>query len=382
MTTLDRATVMTLARYRSWPAVSMYLTTRAPGMDAQKDRIAFKNMLRNAELDMMAAGARSSDAIESLSQARALLDDGMFWRQLSRGLAVFVAPGVFEAMRLDIEFPESVHVGDRFWIRPLLPALTIDDRFYLLTFSRGQARLYAGTQKGFEEVEIPGAPSSLADITKYDDYQRDLQFNSRTASTGADHGRRSAMFHGHGGLSDSEQGELRQYARKVSRGVEDVLNNQNAPLLVAGVEYMVALYREVDGYAHTVPQAVMGSPDELSIAEMHAEALRALKPYMDRTYASDLARYEELMGTDQASSDLRTIVAAAHEGRVGVLFVPDGETEWGSYDPGSGQVQTRDDPQPGDWDLAEVAAAETLLHGGQVYAIPAADAQPSAIFRY
>lgn len=382
MTVLDTAAVLTLARHLSWPAVSIYLTTRAPGMDAQKDRIAFKNLLRSAELDLLAAGVRASDADDVLGPGRALLDDGAFWRQLSRGLAVFLAEDAVHVFRTDTGFSDSATVSDRFSIRPLLTALRSDDRFFVLAFSKNQVRLFEGSREGLEQLPVPGAPASLAEATQFDDYEREVQFHSRTPASAAGRGRRAAVFHGHGGLPDVEKERLAAYARLVSRGVHDALQGEDAPLVLVGVEYMVALYREADSYIHTVPESVSGSPDDLSVPELHSAALEILEPHAQRILATDLERLEELRGTRHASTDLSAIVSAAHEGRVDVLFISDRETVWGTYDPSSGTAEIHSEPGPGDCDLADLATAETLLHGGRVHALTNPDAAPAAILRY
>jgi hypothetical protein len=58
---------------------------------------------------------------------------------------------------------------------------------------------------------------------------------------------------------------------------------------------------------------------------------------------------------------------------------------WGTWDAGLARVESHDEPLPGDWDLADLTAVETLMHGGVVHsvkAIPGADEQVAAIFRY
>lgn len=79
---------------------------------------------------------------------------------------------------------------------------------------------------------------------------------------------------------------------------------------------------------------------------------------------------------------------AAVEGRVDTLIVTDQDTAWGSYDSAADSMVLRSEPQNGDIDLLDHAAAATLLHGGTVHVLPAEEvreatgADAAAVFRY
>jgi hypothetical protein len=68
------------------------------------------------------------------------------------------------------------------------------------------------------------------------------------------------------------------------------------------------------------------------------------------------------------------------------LFVALGRQQWGDYDPGANQVHLHPAAQPGSFDLLDLAATQTLLHGGAVYAVEPAGvpdaALLAAVFRY
>jgi hypothetical protein len=97
------------------------------------------------------------------------------------------------------------------------------------------------------------------------------------------------------------------------------------------------------------------------------------------------AKYQKLAGTGKTANDVRHIVPAAHQGQVETLFVDRSSHQWGLYDPMTGEVELSSPPQPGDDDLLDYAAVQTLLHRGSVHAV-APDQSPSppiaAVFRY
>ncbi len=69
------------------------------------------------------------------------------------------------------------------------------------------------------------------------------------------------------------------------------------------------------------------------------------------------------------------------------LFVAVGVQRWGAVEPESGEVVLHNERQAGDQDLLDLAAVQTLIHAGDVYAVSADEVPDSmspiaAVFRY
>ena len=87
-----------------------------------------------------------------------------------------------------------------------------------------------------------------------------------------------------------------------------------------------------------------------------------------------------------ASSESSEIVPAASYGRVARLFVAVDEEQWGTFDAATDTLRIHQQAEPGDEDLLDLAATQTLLHGGSVYAVEQAQmpvkAPLAAVFRF
>jgi hypothetical protein len=163
MDVLSRIELKTLVEKRGEWCVSLYLPTHRAGRDIQQDPIRLKNLLRNAEERLLAGGLRTAEARSLLAPAQALLQDEMFWRHQSDGLAIFLSPTEFHSYRLPLKFPEIRVVTDRFHIKPLLPLIHSGQRFFVLALSQNQVRLLDCTQHHVDEVELENVPTSLAE---------------------------------------------------------------------------------------------------------------------------------------------------------------------------------------------------------------------------
>jgi hypothetical protein len=290
MRALDREDLAALARHMDWPAISLTMPLRRPGGDVQGDRIRLKNLLRTAEEQLTEGGMRPSEIKELMEPAWAFHDDPSRWRAPGDGLAIFISRDTFEVFRTRLEPTENLAVADRFMLRPVLPELHKGGRFYVLAVSMKRVRLFRGDDEDIQELDISSAPASLAEALKYDDYENQVQFHSGTPSGAGGRVKRSAVFHGHGGSADTAKTGLDRYFRMIDRGIHDLLKDENVPLVLAGVDYLLAIYRSVSTYAHVVETQMPGNPDDLSSRELHASAVKVLTPHFQARMKNDLER--------------------------------------------------------------------------------------------
>jgi hypothetical protein len=182
--------------------------------------------------------------------------------------------------------------------------------------------------------------------------------------------------------------ELARYFEKADRALEPILHRGGTlPLVLAGLDYLLAAYRRTSGYPLLLEDAIVGNPDDLAPEELHARSQDLVASR--RASALDAARERTLRGIEsgKASRDIEEAVQAAHRGRIAAIFVPLRAHRWGRHDAEAGSVAIRDRPAPSDDDLLDRAAALTYLHGGEVFVLDESDTIPGggdvgALLRY
>jgi hypothetical protein len=361
--------------------VSLYMPTHRTAAETQQDQIRFKNLLGEAEKALSDAYPEEQ---ELLQPARNLLEDNPFWQHQGDGLAVFLSSGEFQYFRLPISLEELVVVGERWHLKPLISLLSGDGRFYVLALSQGEVRLFQCTRHSVGEIALEGIPGSMAEALKYDDPERQVQFRT-PAPTGK--GKRAAIFHGHGVGTDDSKDNILRYFRQIDKGLRALLGEERAPLVLAGVGYLFPIYREANAYPNLLEKGITGNPEGLKERELHGQAWNIVEPHFQKEEKEAAERYRQLANTDRASSDLKAIVPAAYYGKVVVLFVAAGIQQWGTFEPQENVIDLHSAQKPGDEDLLDLAAVQTLLHGGTVYAVdhervPDEEAALAAIYRY
>lgn len=382
---LTREELKALSYIPDGPAVSIYLPTHRAGSETRENPIRFKNLVTEAEEQLIANDVRAPEAGELLEPVQELIEDYEFWQNQSDGLALFLTADQRHYYRLPASFEELVVVGDRFHLKPLMPLLSNDGRFYLLALSQNEVRLFHGTRDSLIEIELEDMPTSLAEALRFDEPHSQQQFHTATDSSVAP-GSRPAVYHGHGVGTDDEKEEILRYFHHLDKGLADILQDDRIPLVLAGVEYLFPLYREANTYGSLFEEGLSGNPENLGPDELHRQAWEILEPYFRQSQEEALAQYHHLSDTGQSSQNLWEIIPAAHYGRVDTLFVAKGQQQWGSFDPDNDSLVLGAEAKFGKEDLLDSAAVQTLLNGGTVYTLePEAmphGAQLAAIFRY
>lgn len=357
-----------LATTRQPDCVTLLMTARGAGAEA--DPICWKNLLNEAEAALIARGARGTAAREVLRPARALLSDEEFWKGPAGGLAFFVAGGIARAFRLPIAVEPAAVVAPHFLLKPLLPLAEAGGRYFLLALSQNGVRLIRGTARGAEDVTPEGVPSSLEEALWTHDRDEPLEFHTHPA---LGLGRRSAIFHGQGVGIDDAKDNLLRYFRAIDHGLHPVLRGEKAPLLLASVDYLRPLYRDANTYPHLLEEGLAGNPERLSVAELHERALKVIAPLLRAPREKAARLYNRLAGTGRTATDLAETVTACGQGRIETLFVATDAERWGRLDGPGGAVTLEESRSTEGEDLLNVAALETLSHGGTVFAVPSAE---------
>lgn len=376
--------------------ISIYMPTERKGAETQQGPIRLKNLLGQAHAELAALGERAPDIENLLAPAQALVNDSEFWQYQSDGLALLLAADSMATYRLPLPFQETVVVNDRFLLKPLLPMLIGEGTFYLLSLRQGGVRLLRGTRFALAEVELgEDVPTSLAEALKYDEFEANIRFHiASRPSTGSSRStpdRGAAMYHGQGGAGDDAnlKEQIIRFFRQLDNGVRDLLEgSQQPPLVLAGVDYLRGLYRQVNQYGALVEAEVTTDPEALTLPELHQRAWPLVEPLFTADRQTALDTYHHLAGTEdvRAAHTIEEIAPAAYFQRVDTLFIPQTMAQWGAFDAEANQVEVHDERQAGDQDLLDFAAVHTLLNGGKVYLLEAdglsTGATIVAIFRY
>jgi hypothetical protein len=364
-----RAEILALAAVRGGPCVSIYVATTPLTEAAQADRIALKNLLREAVAQLDAAGTAKRSIWPIEAAVGAVIEDEGFWAWQGHGLAIFVTPERLLTFRLPNRIQSMVEVSDRFHLKPILRAVTFPHSAYVLAASIGAVRL----------VEISAdLPPQHVPVHKL---PRNMNDAIGRSSHAARDGRRES------GEITSESALLTRYARAIDTALRPVLAGQEVPLVIAATEPLSSTLRHVLSYPHVAPEIIAGSPDETPDHQLAAAARQVL----DGIYAAELAALGDLYrareNQGRATADIAQAARAATFGAVDTLIVNMDEVVDGTVGDEDGAVTFADAPGADSYGVVDEIARRTLTAGGRVLSARAADlpgggSHLAAILRY
>lgn len=365
--------------------VSLYLPTHRAGKEVREDPIRLKNRITEAESQLEQAGMPEGEARRLLEPASQLCDfdeeaNRDFWQHQADGLAMFLSPAGNEQYRLPEDFPELTVVAHRFHVKPLLQAVQQDGQYCVLAVSRNGVRFLEGNRSGLTERPIADLPESLQAVVG-GEHQKGFNLHSfRVRASSAD----GAVPHGH--VESNEEHELKRYFRTIDEALHAALQNDNRPLIFAGVEELSPFFREVSDYGNLVAEAIAGNPDEMSVEELHQQAWPLVSRVLQGRQKEHVERWQAARNSDLGGVDVKEILTAAHDGRVETLLLNPNCQQWGTFDADFRTVQLADEATAENYDLLDLAAVRTLRADGRVILLDKpAELGPggcAAIYRY
>ncbi|MDM3859018.1 MAG: hypothetical protein PT118_04065 [Aphanizomenon gracile PMC644.10] len=371
MTIFSLDELKNLVQNPEYPCVSLYLPMEKLGGETRQNPIRFKNLIREAENRLDEMGLRHAETVNLLKPAMEL-DNTDFWEIQNQGLVIFSSPNLFRYYCLPISCPQLVVVGKNFHIKPLLNLINNDGKFYILALSQNHVKFYSGTRYKLEEIAVENMPQNLAETLLEDEFQKGVQHRVGTPRSVSYAAQQPGSVHGQGS-SDREkhEREILNFCYAVDTALHETLRDEKAPLILAGVDYLLPIYQKANTYPHFLETGITGNVELLKTQELNQAAWEIVAPLFQREYEDLMAVYLQLAGeeSNKIANDIKTIVPAAYYQRVDTLFVPEKEYIWGKFDLPTATVELHPEPTPEDEDMLDFAVIHTMLNGGKVYSL-------------
>lgn len=374
-----------LARHKFDYCVSIYVPMYKSGKEQNEglSQAHLKASIKKSAQSLLAHGMDPREIDIYLQPISDLLPDYQLWRNPSDGLVIFLCreKGLVY-YQIPIKFNPYVYVSDHFYLVPLTPLFEFDSSFYLLALSQDHVKLYLGGRYRLEDLYVNEfAPERLEEAVGFDFEQKMLQFRSGQAVHSA------GSFHGRGEGKDDSTNEISYFFREINKGVNKVIEKKNSPLVLACVDWLYPIYREVNSYPNLFPKHLSGDPEYMSNSQLKDEAWSLLSDFYSSKREQKKELYTEVQHTAKASHQISDIIPAAIQGRIDTLFIRKGDKIYGTFNSKNNCIILDSEKDKVNVSLINFAAINTLTQGGNVFMMETEDMpykkRPlNAIFRY
>lgn len=357
-----------LSAVRADFCVSIYLEATPLSQNSDATRIALKNAVRQARLQLEQGGFDAARCNAALARIEALDGDYGFWRLQANSLALLATADDLHVFRLANRLKNTVQVADRFHLKPLLRAITFSHHAYVLALSQKAVRLVeVFADLPAVEVSVDGLPPpSAGAVDKSTPEGRDNDDSIHNA--------------------EHQNKLMEKYATEIDAALRPVLKGGETPLILAATGRLAPVYRAANSYSGLLPDGIEDSPDRISDAELAQAARPLLEAFHQAQIGEISALFETRAGQSRTTTDLSDVARAATFGAVEILLVDLDIENHGTIDEDTGAISFADDAAAASYDLIDEIAGRALATGARVLAVRAEDIPGegglAAILRY
>jgi hypothetical protein len=386
MDSFSRQDLQRLVASQGGPHLSIYLPAPEHPTEAQQDSIRLANLLRATRKILVEYWMPESEANAFLSPIEDMCRDARFLADRGTGMAIFRVADRLQSYKVDPPIEEKVVLGRTFHVRAILSQV-FETSSHILALSKNRVALLSTSGDSITELEVPGLPPSLALETSDVTVDRGAQIHSSGRGTA---GKQAAVFHGQGGHPATAKTELREYMRRVDEAVRTYLRDVTGPIILAGVDEVTSMYRDVSDSPQLCESSISGNVDRASDDVLLEKAAVVMAEERDHQREAIAKRLSEPRRHGVAT-DPEQVLCAAFDGRVDTLLFDRSAGLYGSFDPDTKTMkefrhQPTGDPADPSHDLIEMAVAQTLLHRGRAYPVKTdempVDAKMAVALRY
>ncbi|MFC0228575.1 baeRF11 domain-containing protein [Serratia aquatilis] len=351
-----------LADVRSDACVSIYLQTSPLHQQLAASKIQFGNFIKEALQQVTDRGLDKRRIVLLEEELYSVLEDESFWDLHAHSLAVLVTPDSIRTYRLANQLPNRLDVGDRFYLKPLLRALTFPHSAYILALSENQTRLIEFfADAPAEEVTVPDMPARMRDA------MGDAALND----------------HHHGAVHHKVR--LAQYTRKIDQALRPVFARHDYPLILVSTEPLASIYRSTNSLSNLTEETLFSNAEHLGASEL----VTLVRPLMDNYYQAQLkalkSRFETRAGERRVTQDFSDAARAATFGAIDLLLINLDSTLNGTIDE-NGSITFSGNEDEAQYGLIDEIAKRAIATGARVLAVRSEDlpsgADLNAILRY
>jgi hypothetical protein len=353
------------------PSISIYMPVYLRDKEIQQNPIRLKNLLGKAGGQLLDAGMPEEDLLDMVKEVKQDARNLSFWQKQSRGLALFLSTEGYETYRLPEDPGEIAMAGTQFFIRPLVGMIQENRLYYSLTLNLRNIQLWRCDRYTREELPLKGIPISIEELLKYEDPEKSLQYH-----TGTGGGKDAAMFHGQGtGGDDTQQKKIitrffQAVDKKLKKeGFYQRMNQENAPLLLSGIESHAGIFRELCGYHGLLKEFISRNPEDVDEKKLLTYGWEIVGKKIEKEKKENLDRYFSTPDDKVLEADSEEILKAAAVKRIDTLFTDPDTQIWGFFDPDRREVNIHSLKEAGDIELINLAMIYTLEYQGKVFAL-------------
>lgn len=370
-TRLEEKDIAFLTQAGSSLKLSMYFPFDKTWREPLMEKVLLKDLRRTAAYALQNRGALSGGIEAILAPVDSLLADTQTFRYEGEGLALFSDGEKTLAVLLPKAPAPSAEIDFRFRLDGVLTQVFARDRFYLLSLSQHAVKLWDCDGVSLHPISLEGLETDIRKTPHFQEAEYQAVVHSGNASG---HGQSSS--HAGIGVADGRKlkKEIEVFFRAIDHGIQSRILAKKQPMVLAGVGFLLPIYRAVNTYAGLLAADLPGNSEALGTPEdLHQRAYALLQAAEIQERNQALGTFIENLTRARSCAGYTDLVPCAAQGRLSHLFVARGVLQWGDFEQATGRTVLFDTYRDGAVDLGNVACVGAIRTHAKAYAVPAGE---------
>lgn len=327
--------------------VSLILSSTTVSDLNKKLQVKFKNSLRDIQELIENEGVDSSLYISQLKNINIEKEISKLPR--TKTLVIYATKKNFQVFNLVKTIKDTPLISFDYTrvIKYFISEVNLSSDYVILDLSLNDINIYRSNKYMIEEFKGVKLPTSIKHF-----YETE----------------RAGIFNMNESRKDEQDAMTKSFLLAIDKKLLESLNKENIPVMLAGADNIISLYKSISKYPNIWDCAIEGNVDNLSIAQLHTKSLTTLKKQSDLNIESTINKINEQRNLGKGSNEFSNIFEAAIAGKVGKLVLKIGYKVWGSHQDNKLNVSLR--KTSSDEDLVNQLMCIVLSTGGEVYWSP------------
>lgn len=237
--------------------VSIYAPLVDPESTTNFNQIELKNLVKQAEVALLESKISDHDLKKTMLPAKKMIYNNRFWSRRHEGLAIYLHSNFFRYYHIPgDQTPYLLTVENGFNLDPLMNILANNQSYLVLALEHNKVQLYEGDRFHFHPVQLKNFPSNMYQALGYSENPKWHETHTIAPSIT---GKGSEAFHGQYNISQIDKNMLEEFFRTIDRRLHRYLLSSHKPLILAGVSYLIPIYRKVNTYTHLWSLSIKGN---------------------------------------------------------------------------------------------------------------------------
>jgi hypothetical protein len=287
-----------IKKIREWaghPAVTIMMPTHRSKPDSLNDSILLKNLLTEASRRLEERFDKS-EAKAVVTKLESIVNEIDHNYNLD-GMVLYANKSFGDFARIPVSLPDKVFVGTRFMERPLWKADQKDQEYYVLVFSRRNARLIKADKK----MVVTEFENELFPMEN-----QIIETDPLTLT-----------------MPQGQDRLIEQFFKEIDKALWETARDERLPVVLAAEKSNQDYFRGVMKERFEIAGGIVRNRDDETAEAITLDAWTVMKEFMSKRNEERKNDISAAINSNSLITDINTIWRAVNEGRGETLFVED-----------------------------------------------------------